>query len=529
MMRPVFFSVLGGLLLGIGFVVPIVWTLVFFGFIPLLYALSEARSDAHAFGLGWCSGFALYGCAIFGIFWFTLPLDWLGVFPLWFQIVLVGISWSLTSSGLALSVGLFAVVVRRLSSDSWHDVFIVPAAWVLCEWLAMWEFSIQNAGNGSILGAHFGLGQLGNLVAHDDVLLQLASLGGVYILSALVPIVGVLLYRLRCTHGSERRAIVNVIAIVVVVWVMGYAFLERTPSAPAGALGVRVALVSTQEPPIFHPSADDAKKSFETVKTILPRGEGSDIVVLPESTEFLNYYRAVDGPLFAQHVAELLGTSSPILIDSDTIQVVGGSLESQLELYDPTTRESIKSYKYFLLPDGEYVPSMYNVLIPLLGQGAALKAVAQYRTFEHALAPAPLFVRNTSLGVLFCNETMSPTLYASLALHGASVFINVAAHSWFHGSRVVAEQMLEAAKIRAVESRRWYAQATDVAPSFVLDPYGRVATSSAWGSVGLVNAVVYPRTDSTPYSAFPLWPLILCTVLILARFGRGRRREKMDA
>ena len=507
-----FYALLGGFLLGVGFVILPFWPLALIGIVPILHALGGAKSNKDAFLLGWISGFSLYGCAVFAIFWHTLPLDWLPVFPFWFQVLLVAISWALTAAGLALSIGVFGLAAHKLASNSWLDIFIISAAWVLSEWIAMWEFSLQNAGPGSVLGAHFGLGLVGNLLSRDASLLQVAWLGGVYLLSFLAIACGVLVYRIIYAGQKERQILVGILLVATVSWGVGHAFLLRTP-APSGA-GVRIAAISTQDPPVFYATAEDSQRTFDAISKVLPQTRGADVLILPESTGFLSTLQMNR----RQFLMGIFATSSiPAIVDSETVRTNPTFLQSRLEYYDLRGHDTSIRFKYFLLPDGEYVPYFYTLLIRMLGQGKALDQVAEHRGFLAGAYPEPIQVRELSTAVLFCNEALSPSLYSSLARKGAQVFINVASHSWFHGSRLVAQQMRDVSKIRAVESRRWYVQATDVAQSFVLDPYGRVATSTVWGSVGAIRATIYPRNDGTPHVRFNTWVLWVCTLFLVSR------------
>lgn len=516
-MRNTLYALAGGLLLGAGFVAPPLWPLALTGLAPIVHALSRAQTWLRAFFIGWFSGIILYACVCFAIFWHALPLDWLGnVFPQWFQVFFIALAWIMTSAGLALGSGLFGAIVYHLASRSWHDIFIIPAAWVIGEWVSMWEFSIQNIGEGSVLGAHFGLGQIGNALAHDLALLQIAWLGGPYLLSFAAAASGIITYQI-IRKPLERKALGLLGIALFVLWILAHVILTHTPNLPPNEKGVRVALISTQNPPIFYPSVADREENLNTILKLLPETRGADIVVLPESTGFLAYLAATD-PRFRDTISALYdGAVVPLIIDSETTRTHPRFLQSQLEYYDIMRRESQRSLKYFLLPGGEYLPYLYSVLIPVFGQGDALDEILEHRGLRSGKYPAVHNLRGVPVATLFCNETLSPSLYSSLAENGAQMFVNVASHSWFHGSRIVAEQMLTVAKVRAVESRRWYVQSSDVAPSFVLDPLGRIATSTSWGSASVIQADIQQRPDPTPYTSLASWVLLLCTGILLLR------------
>jgi apolipoprotein N-acyltransferase len=512
----------GGMLLGTGFVAPQLWPLVFFGFVPLIEGIRQARSLGQTFLFGWLAGSVLYGLGCFGIWWQTLPLDWLGFFDLWFQVLLIAVSWALTAAGLALFVGMFAVMFKYLSDNTWWDFIYFASAWVVCEWLSAWWFSIQNVGPHTIVGPDFSLASVGNLLSGDEVLLQVAWLGGVYALSALAALVGMLLYRISRADRRERIVAVWICSAFVMLLLVGHIVLPRTPSDDPGAVPIRVAAISLQKPPIFVPTPAQDLTQYSVVMRLLPGTAGADIVALPETSDFLRTLRSVHGGAARSTISGIYaGGTIPTLIDSESV-FVEGTLRDRMEFYNVQDGTAQFQNKRFLLPGGEYIPYLYRSFFAVLGQGSHLKEVLAHRGFTAGASPSPVIVNGISVGVLFCDETMSPRLYSSLARNGAQIFVNTASHSWFHGSRIVAAQMEGIAKVRAVESRRWYVQANDVAPSFVLDPYGRVVARSVWGREEVIVTDVYERTDKTPYVRFGMWIPSTLILLLFAVILRKR-------
>ena len=213
-------------------------------------------------------------------------------------------------------------------------------------------------------------------------------------------------------------------------------------------------------------------------------------------------------------------SSKEALTNSDS----DGTRRSRLEIYDLKKETRDFQDKQFLIPFGEYMPIYTRAFMTAVGRGEEYAGVIPRLDRRPGYNTRPLAAGSALVGVLFCNEVTSPTLYRSLAEEGAGVFINIASHGWFHGSYIVAQQMRSVAIVRAVESRRWYVQASDVAPSFVLDPYGRVAITSAWGLTGSVEATVEIRHDQTPYVRFGPWVIWLAVAWLLIMFIRSRER-----
>src|SRR3989344_2124619 len=78
--RDLLYACIGGVLLGIGFIVPTLWFFSLFSFFPfLLSVLGERTSASRIFSLGLVFGFVSYGLSFSPTLWGVLPLSWLGI------------------------------------------------------------------------------------------------------------------------------------------------------------------------------------------------------------------------------------------------------------------------------------------------------------------------------------------------------------------------------------------------------------------------------------------------------------------
>jgi apolipoprotein N-acyltransferase len=504
--------IIAGAFMGIPFLWSALWPLSLLGAALTYYALARTTSVRATLLGGTALGFIVNGLAYYGIFWHTLPLDWLEVFSLPVQLAIVGVSWFFTALGSAIWIGAGLALAKSFATNTWRDIPLVAGAWVFAEYAGAWWFGIQNAGPGSIVGPHFSLGYVGNLLATDAALLQLAPLGGVYILSASMFLLGGLVYFTLRSSGGERRRFLVVLACVVVLWGLTHVVLSRAKTV--GGKQIRVALVTLQEAPVLEPSDDVRRQHVSRIlRQIASSKERADVIVLPENAELFSH---IDVP----HVREFFAKNHPVVIDSNTLHQ-DGRLVARLEFVDMESGESLSSQKRFLLPDGEYVPYVYEIAFSVLGFGNELSRVASARTYMPGVAVG-IHMQKHRFGALFCNEALSPRMYRDLAHDGAEVFVNSASHSWFNGSRTVFEQIQRAAQIRAAESRRWFVQASNMAPSYVLDSYGRIVAQSRAGAEETLTAEVYTRTTRTLYVYLGDWILLLaaCGVWI------GMRRRK---
>lgn len=503
--RSFILALTSGALCGVGFLATQLWPLVFVGIVPLLLAATNTHiSRRSVFLYGWIAGSVLYGLATYAIFWHTLPIDWLGAFPASIQIFLVGFSWAVPVIGMGLATGIFALVVRTLHTDRWHDVALIVALWTLAESAAAILFSVVTLGEGSFVHTHFTLGFLGYLVAHSPVFIQGAAYGGVYILSALAALVSAIIWRVIRLQVSRENPgkyiIVAAISLGAVITLHTYAKI-LIPSEKGGE-SIRVAVISLHENPTLSSSSVDDRASAAAIESLLPKARGVDLIVLPESSGFFR-----TRPMLLPDASLWAMVPHSVTIDSDSVYNQRGALMAQLAYHTDTGQTPIFSHKQFLLPDGEYIPYLFSIVVRAIGYGDELTTLAKHRLFLPGEPSKPVTVAGAPIATLFCNEAMSPFLYRTQVRRGASVLVNIASQSWFHSSRAVAQQMETITRVRAVESRRWYVQSNNLAPALVINPYGTPVARTTGTREEIIISDVFPRKDHTPYVRFG--PLIL--------------------
>ncbi len=498
-----------------GFVVPALWPLALVGFLPFLFITTKrpVGLSTQAFR-GFLLGLPLYGLALWAIFWHTLPIDWFGIEHPLLQILAVGTHWIFSVCVLSLGTAVFAVVLQYFLSYRYTVLVCIPSAWVVGEWLHAHVFAFVFAGNGSLLGAHFTLGHLGYVLANNALLLQLASVGGVYLLSATVILVNVLIYRVITTKNIERNIYVGV-SIVVVCCVSGYGAWSLFGNITTSEETIRVAAVSTYFPPQLHFLPGEAETRIDTLATLVAPHVTAEALLLPESAAFARYAR--DANMVPQ---------VPLFIDAESVRSNDGNTHARsIFVYRDGRIET--SDKQFILPLGEYVPYISHGVLALVGNKAFQEQVRNTRSYVSGTHTKLAQVGSGNMAVRFCDEVMSPYLYARDVEKGASVLANVSSYSWFHGSRTVFAQMQSIAKVRAVEEGRWYVQSGNMSPAYMLDNRGMVVTETSWDLSSVVEEDVPLRTDSTPYQVFGTFFPIGALLVVFSGFF-GQRVGRLD-
>lgn len=480
------YAAVSGTLLGIGFYFPSLWFLVFVGLVPFWHVHWHVPASVRRKALrGLVLGVSLYGWAIASIHWHTLPIEWYGIESGVLQVGAVIFTWFVSACVLSVGTVVFAALLPQ-KGKGWQYVVLIPLLWVLGEIVSALSQSVLLAGPGSLLGAHFTMGYVGYLLAHNVLLLQLASLGGVYILSFVAVLVNMLIYRTLTISSARQYLVILALVVCATVVLSGHMFLEYKVDDNAAIPHVSVAVVSNYQPARLHLSAQEEQQRVAALRELVTDVTDAQVLLMPESSALL---RSVPGDGLPQ---------VPLIVDTRSVARESGRQAEVEFLY----QEGVSHYsaKQFILPLGEYLPYFYRGVVSLIPSESFRDQVGDTRSFRHGTNTTLAHVGEGRMSVRFCDESMSPALYARDVRDGAQILANVSSYSWFHGSKVVFGHMQLIAKVRAVESGRWYVQSGNMAPAFVLDHRGRVVAQTLWHERSVLVESVPLRTDTTLYT-----------------------------
>ena len=525
--RNVGLAVFAGALLGAGFLVQALWPLVLVGIVPLLVALRGA-SLARSCAYGWLASWVISLFALAPILWGSLPLDWYGFSSVWSQWFGVGFSWLLMSAVFALGGALFGALVRWYATSSSLEILVIPSAWVLSEWAGAYLFSIIGAGSGSLIGAHFTLSHIGYILANDSALLQLAQLGDVYALSFAAVSLGTLIFRIISTPSRHEKQLLHALCVALfLIWAAAHPFVSFLSGASRAraehsADALSIAAVSRYAPPLFLPSPEEEARRFDALRALTTSLRDIDVLVFPENAVFLRTIASSGQTDILRELEKTGNAHPPLVIDSEDIRQENGQLYSRLA-YFGTGADPIYSYKEFLLPVGEYFPYVYHYGLQAIGGGAFLQKVLDVRGYAKGPYTNVTSADGVVLAARFCDEVMSPELYRKQVAEGAHVLINLSSQSWFHGSRMVYEEIKQVARVRAVSLGRSYVQSNTMAPAFALDQYGQVVGETRWGEMTVLQVRVPALTAKTLASRAGQYILFVPLAVLFLGLRSGRR------
>jgi len=482
-------SVLAGALLVLSFPKPQVSWVAWVGLAPLIIALRGA-SRARAFVYGWCFGLTFFG----GVLWWVTLFGYL--------------PWAALIAAEAFFTALFAwsavLLCGNASSGAW--LLIAPSLWVLWDWAK------------TLLGPlAFTWGGLGYSQADRLSFLQITSLVGVWGLTWLIALANTAIANLIFCAGRETDlmrppehalppAILHLLpvgALVLLICLFGRHILKNAP--PEQGRPLRVAIIQGS---IEHPkgSKDYARQFEERYPAMTLKADRlrPDLILWPE-TVIPGYF--LQEPRWVSLVADLaLQTRSAILVGSQDDQ--GDRYYNAAFLVDPRGQVVGRYDKVRLVPFGEAVPFGLRRLLPFL---------ERYGVPSYDLTPGPshrpMDFKGLFFGVIICSESMFPDIAAETCRSGAQALVMITNDGWFKRT-AAPEQHLQMAILRAVESRRFLARCASTGISAILNPYGHILQRADLYSRQVLTGELYPRSETTFFSRYPLTPIWLCLLVI---------------
>ena len=439
------------------------------------------------------------GTFLAGTYWLYHSIHLVGQAPVWVALLLM--------LGLVAIMGAYTAAVGYVGarwaqrSGALRWLFLLPALWVLSEWVRGWFLS-------GFPWLALGYSQLAT------PLRGFAPLLGVYGVSlAAVVTAGALAALLL----GERRDRIVAAVIVLCVWGTGAALLRIEWTVPRGA-PIHVALVQGAVPQSMKWEADHRAHTMQLYADMMVPHLGADVIVWPESAI----------PALEENVRPYLAQMSRLANEN------GSSLLMGLLRRDPATGSYYNSVaawalgqpvqwydKRRLVPFGEFfpVPQAVREWLRLMN--------LPYSDFEPGRADqAPLRVAGESFAPTVCYEDAYGSEQLGL-VRQSSLLVNVTNDAWF-GDSTAPHQHLDISRMRSLESGRAMLRATNDGVTALIEHDGSLLGTLPQFQPGVLTGEVQPRTGLTPYVRFGNWPILavlwlgVVFIAVLHRRSSGR-------
>ncbi|ATL26087.1 apolipoprotein N-acyltransferase [Streptomyces formicae] len=498
-------AVLAGALPALAFPAPSLWWFAYVALVPWILLARSAPTGRRAALDGWLGGLGF----MVAVHHWLLPS--LHVFTVVIA-ALLGLLWA-----------PWGWLVRRLFGEAPPPgraavaLLALPSAWLMVELVRSWEG----------LGGPWGL--LGSSQWQVAPALRLASVGGVWLVSALVVVVNTavaLLVLALTARGPAPRAAVPAVrnptapavaGIVAVAAVTTAAWAWAPRPEPAG--GVRVAVV---QPGVIDGIAGPEKRlAREEALTRTLAGRDVDLVVWGESSVGFDL---ADRPDVARRIAALSReVGADILVNVDARRSDRPGIFKSSVLVGPQGPTGDRYDKMRLVPFGEYIPAR-----GLLGWATSVGKAAgedRRRGDRQVVMDAG---HGLWVGPLVCFESAFPDMSRQLTRDGARLLLAQSATSSFQHSWAP-QQHASLAAVRAAETGRPMVHATLTGVSAVYGPDGSRVGAPLGTSASATAVYEVPlATGVTAYVRWGDWPvhaaLVLLALLCVAEGARTLRR-----
>jgi apolipoprotein N-acyltransferase len=129
--------------------------------------------------------------------------------------------------------------------------------------------------------------------------------------------------------------------------------------------------------------------------------------------------------------------------------------------------------------------------------------------FSAGPSPTPLLLPGMRFTASICYESLFPGFFRQAITDGAEFLVNLTNDVWLGGTSGPWSH-LQAAVMRAVESRRWFVRAANSGVSAVIAPSGRIVARTAIFTSATLHERLALRDDSTLYIRWGEWFVRVC-------------------
>ena len=445
-----------------------------FGLFPLtVFALAvlftqwlRAENARTAARIGWAFGFGLFGA---GIGWIYIALHDYGDMP--FLLALPATV--LFAAFLALFPALAGYVQARLRVPAWARVVLVmPALWVLIEWLR------------GLIFTGFPWLTMGYSQAAASPLAGYAPLLGVYGVSLVVAVSAGLFSLLWLARWNRQGKIAW--AILIMLWIFGVALRTVEWTQPQGE-PIRVSLAQGNIPQELKFREEKLVETLEVYRKLVQQSDAR-LIVLPETAV----------PLLQQEVPENYAAILRDHMRQNGGDIIIGAFERDRgQFYNSVftlgTAESQSYRKNHLVPFGEFIP-----LRPALGWFINEVLNIPMGDLARGGVDQPLLkVAGQKVAVNICYEDAFGEEIIR-PLPEATLLVNVSNDAWY-GNSHAAMQHNQLSQMRALETGRMMLRATNTGVTSIIGRSGRILQMLPQHEEGMLTRMVQGYVGSTPY------------------------------
>ena len=498
-MKPNLLALLAGGLTVFAFAPFGVWPLQILCLALLFFLAIRAPNTRTAFWLGWAFGSASIAA---GTYWLYISLHDFGGLPA----LLAALAVLLLAVALGLFYGAALAAARwlmlRSRSELTNALLILPACWMLADWLRGWIFT--------------GFPWITTGYAHTaSPLAGFAPLVGVLGIGWLAALLAGCITQLK----TQRKP---ALALLILLPLAGSGLQTIQWTSPQGK-PITVRLLQGNVPQDLKFDSTQLAHSLDLYQQLMTQ-EPADLIATPETALPMLVTQLPSGYL-EQLAAFGKASGSTLIIGVPWTTAPGVYLNSVLGIANGAAR--YRYDKHHLVPFGEFIPpgarwfiDMMRIPLGDFGRGDLLQPPMQIK--DQWLLP------NICYEDLFGEEIAAQLSAAhSRGTPQASILLNVSNIAWF-GNSIALPQHLQISQMRTLETGRPMLRATNTGATAVIDGRGRVTASLPPFTTGTLKARVQGMQGQTPYIVLGnSLPVGLASLLLLCLWWIVRRRSRL--
>lgn len=471
--------------------------------IPLFFAIEKMQQDEWSPRKKvisiWLTGWAFMALVTSWILsintsgWSYIPTS-----PLLAILIFCWLAFSLLLSTGFLIFG-YALTRFKLKLTSAWAFLVIPALWILAEFIRSYITTFAALGPGGTLGNFFSFGSLGYALVNTP-LGYAGRLVGMYGLSFVVVTINLGIYALIKKHWKTSMvAIISAIALGVIGY---FAYLP-----PRVKEHVSVIQLAQKDRSSYASELTNKLKNSD-------RNVPSKLIVMPEYANFFDYGNEATNSSLLQTLTQ----NEPALVVFSRSKNNPEGLRKNEIVYKSSSGSEISTQeKNFLVPTGEYMPYVLQFILKVFNEDQITAVfnnsvgVAKGGLKEH-----PVKYGQTGYGALACSGVIAPQLYRDLTLDGAEVLINTASLDVFKDVSSFRDQSTSMARFIATSNARPFLQSARGSKAFIMNSNGKMLAQSSGDDVDVLSADVATNDKKTIYTILGEYVLVIAMVIIIA-------------
>ena len=353
---------------------------------------------------------------------------------------------------------------------------------------------------------------LGYASMFSDILLQGASLVGLYGLSFAVVVVAALPAALwpREDGFNWLKPVVATFSLMLLALWLGYGWNRLEHAVTENEEGILIRIV---QPNIVQTEKWKPENRVEIITTYLEltdRATSPEIMGASDVTHVI--WPESSMPFFLLEAPAILSQLAALL--PDDVHLLAGNIRrdetgfyNSLILFDGQARPLAAYDKQQLVPFGEYLP--FSDLLTSIG----LEQVSQIKA-GFTQGGGERWMQVPGLGdvlPLICYEAIFPRLTATKGLRPRAM-VNITNDGWFSFSSGPYQHFAQA-RMRAAEQGIPMVRAANTGISAVIDPYGRVIEFLPLGARGVIDSPLPKTLAFTTFARFHHLPALVMIIL----------------